>query len=251
VGVQPAGSFFGFSREKRVMMATTVSQTSVSLLRLTGCEEPVLVIDAATGQAEHLVAAASRSRFEPAEAVGSGYPGLLGPAPHAYVDAMVRFVLPLLQQHWQIGSLRPKRARGNFSLVTTPPEALSVEQRIPHVDAADPLQFAAVHYLCGAEHGGTGFFRHRASGFETLDPARVGIFNKARDEEAVPSSGYLTQDSAEFEMIGCCEAKMDRLVIYRSCLFHSGLIRAVPEHAADPARGRLTGNLFLQCEVAR
>ncbi|WP_343612910.1 DUF6445 family protein [Novosphingobium sp.] len=231
--------------------STVASQTSVSLLRLTGSDEPVLVIDTVTGQAEHLIAAASRSRFEPASAVGSGYPGLLGPAPHAYIDALVRFVLPLLQQHWAIGPIRPKRARGNFSLVTTPPEALSVEQRIPHVDAADPLQFAAVHYLCDAEHGGTGFFRHRATGFATLDPARVEIFNRARDEETAPSSGYLTEDSAEFELIGSCEAQMDRLVVYRSSLFHSGLIRAVPEHAEDPRRGRLTGNLFLQCEVAR
>jgi hypothetical protein len=160
--------------------STVASQISVSLLRLTGSDEPVLVIDTVTGQAEHLIAAASRSPFEPASAVGSGYPGLLGPAPHAYVDALVRFVLPLLQQHWPIGPIRPKRARGNFSLVTTPPEALSVEQRIPHVDAADPLQFAAVHYLCDAEHGGTGFFRHRSTGFATLDPARVEIFNRAR-----------------------------------------------------------------------
>jgi hypothetical protein len=44
---------------------------------------------------------------------------------------------------------------------------------------------------------------------------------------------------------------MDRLVVYRSSLFHSGLIRAVPKHAEDPRRGRLTGNLFLQCEVAQ
>lgn len=232
------------------MMATVAPQMSVSLLRLQGSDEKVLVVDDATGQAQHLITAASRSPFEPASAVGSGYPGLLGPAPHAYIDAMVRFVLPLLQQHWPIGPLRPKRARGNFSLVTTPPEALSVEQRIPHVDAADPLQFAAVHYLCGAEHGGTGFFRHRSTGFETLDPARVEMFNKARDEEPAPSSGYLTQDSADFALIGSCEAHMDRLVIYRSSLFHSGLIRALPEHAEDPRRGRLTGNLFLQCEVA-
>ncbi|WP_206244261.1 DUF6445 family protein [Novosphingobium terrae] len=227
------------------------SQTSVSLLRLQGSDEPVLVMDAATGQAEHLIAAASASRFEPASAVGSGYPGLLGPAPHAYVDAMVRFVLPLLQQHWHTGPIRPKRARGNFSLVATPPEALSAEQRMPHVDAADPLQFAAVHYLCGAQHGGTGFFRHRPTGFETLDPARVEVFNKAMDDKTTLSYGYPAGDSADFALIGACEAHMDRLVIYRSSLFHSGLIRALPEHAEDPRRGRLTGNLFLQCEVAR
>jgi hypothetical protein len=239
--------------EKRVMMvsaSSVTSQTSLSLLRLQGSNEPVAVVDAATGQAAPLIDAASRARFEPASVVGSGYPGLLGPAPHAYIDAMVRFVLPLLQQHWHIGPIRPRRARGNFSLVTTPPDALSAEQRMPHVDAADPWQFAAVHYLCEAEHGGTGFFRHRATGLATLDSALVETFNRVLDEEPAPPSGYPAGDSAGFALIGACEARMDRLVIYRSSLFHSGLIHALPQHAEDPRRGRLTGNLFLHCEVA-
>lgn len=214
--------------------------------------EPVVVIDAATGIAADLVDyAATRSAFAPATAVGSHYPGLLGPAPTAYVDALVRDLLPVIVARFGTPSLRPVRARGNFSLVTTDPAALSADQRAPHVDAADRLQFAAVHYLCDAGQGGTGFFRHCATGFETIDAARLPAYTAARDAEAAAQAGYPGQgDDPAFTPIGNCRAVRDRIVLYRAALLHSGLIAGVPDHADDPRRGRLTGNLFLQCAVA-
>lgn len=215
--------------------------------------EPVLVIDAATGAADALVDhAATRATFAPAASVGSHYPGLLGTAPTAYIDGLVRDVLPLLSRHFGGQPLRPVRARGNFSLVTTDPGDLSVEQRAPHVDAADRLQFAAVHYLCAGDQGGTGFFRHNATGFETIDPDRLPAYDAARRvEEGRSGNGYPGQgDDPAFAPIAQCRAVRDRIVLYRAALLHSGLIARVPDHADDPRRGRLTGNLFLQCAVA-
>jgi hypothetical protein len=213
-------------------------------------KEPVLIVDGATGHAAALVDfARHRSCFEPAAILGSSYPGLLGTAPTAYVDAMVRFVLPLIARHFGTGPVRPARARGNFSLVTTPPEALNPDQRVPHVDASDRLHFATVHYLSRGNADGTGFFRHRATGFETLDTERLPAYRAIRDAQMarLRDQGYPGAEHSLFEQIGAVEARCDRLILYRTSLFHSELISTLPACATDPVQGRLTGNLFLQC----
>lgn len=223
------------------------------VLRVGGEGEPVVVVDAASGVRDALVEAAARSPFEPAAGAGSGYPGLLGPAPTAYVRAMVDYALPLIQRHFGTGAVAPVRARGNFSLVATPPDRLLPEQRAPHADAADHMQFAVVHYLSPNNRDGTGFFRHEATGFETVGPDRLAAYNAARAREGVPppaaGPGYPTDAGGAFREIGRVDAAPDRLVLYRAALLHSGLVSAVPTRAHDPRRGRLTGNLFLQCRT--
>jgi len=215
--------------------------------------QPVVIVDGATGALAPLIEQAARTRFQPAGEVGSHYPGLLGPAPTTYLDAMVRSVLSLIEAHFGTGPVAPVRARGNFSLVTTPPAELTVEQRIPHVDTADALQFATVHFLCDGGSGGTGFFRHRATGYETIDGSRLAAYRAALDPELVrtpPAAAYAVAAGDDlFEGIGMIEARPDRLILYRAGLLHSGLIGTPPAAAADPRRGRLTGNLFLQCRV--
>ncbi|WP_170170642.1 DUF6445 family protein [Sphingomonas sp.] len=212
--------------------------------------EPVVVIDDATGLLGPLRGHAAGAGFAPAATVDSHYPGLLAPAPVAYLDGLVRFALPLIAAHFGTGPVAPARARGNFSLVTTPPAELAPDQRLPHVDAADRMQFAGVHYL--SDHAaGTGFFRHRATGFETIDAERLPLYRPHLDAElaALEPGGYVTGDHAHFALIDTVEARPDRLILYRAALLHSGLIDAVPPHADDPRRGRLTGNLFLQCRT--
>ncbi len=213
-------------------------------------QEPVVVIDGATGLLGSLRAVAAGAGFAPAATVDSHYPGLLAPAPVAYLDGLVRFALPLIATHFGTGPVVPARARGNFSLVTTPPADLSPEQRVPHVDAADRMQFAGVHYL--SDHpAGTGFFRHRATGFETIDAERLPLYRRHLDAELAASGhgGYVTGDNDHVAAIGAVEARPDRLILYRAALLHSGLIAALPPQADDPLHGRLTGNLFLQCRT--
>jgi hypothetical protein len=221
---------------------------AIEILHVGEEREPVVVIDGASGDPAALIESAARVPFTAAARAGSGYPGLLGPAPVAYLDAMVRFVLPLIAAHFGTGPVVPARARGNFSLVTTPAEALSADQCVPHVDTADRLQFATVHFLSDNADG-TGFFRHRATGFETIDAGRLPAYRAALDRElaAPPAPGYRIDSDARFERIGAVAARHDRLVLYRAALLHSGLISHLPDAAADPRRGRLTGNLFLQC----
>lgn len=241
----------GAAGRGRAGAAGPASGATIEVRHLGEEREPVVIIDAATGQGDALVEyAATRSRFEAASVIGSAYPGLLGPAPTAYLDALVRLVIPLISRYFGEEAAAPARAWGNFGLVATAPDLLTPEQRTPHVDAADDMQFAAVHYLCRGNPDGTGFFRHRSTRYETLSASRLADYRARLEAELArepPRMGYVTGGGPLFERIGACEARFDRLVLYRASLLHSGLITKVPTEAADPRRGRLTGNLFLQC----
>lgn len=133
----------------------------------------------------------------------------------------------------------------SFSIVTTPPGALSPPQRAPHFDTTDPRHLAVLHYLFDRPGSGTAFFRHRATGIERVDEALAGRFVTAVQTEG-PGSGYVAGSDARFEEIGRVEAVPDRLLIYQGALLHSGVIPSDMPLDADPLRGRLTANLFIQ-----
>src|SRR3546814_19652522 len=71
----------------------------------------------------------------------------------------------------------------SFSIVATPAEALSVVQRVPHCDAFTADRIALVHYLSPDGGDGTAFFRHRATGVETVSEARRAAYAAAFDAE--------------------------------------------------------------------
>ena len=118
---------------------------------------------------------------------------------------------------------------------------------MPHFDATSAGQIAVLHYLCDASHGGTAFYRHRSTGFETITPERLQPYIatlSAELERTPPPQAYVTGDTPLFEQIGAVEARFDRAVIYPSRLLHSGDIRP-SSLSLDPRRGRLTANSFL------
>ena len=68
-------------------------------------------------------------------------------------------------------SLAPHPKDNTFSLITTPAQQLSAIQTLPHFDTNSPNLIAIIHYLGEGEHGGTGFFRHKKTEFETINTA--------------------------------------------------------------------------------
>jgi Family of unknown function (DUF6445) len=215
---------------------------------LVGVErEPVIVIDDALLAPDRLVDyAASQTGFTSAEA--GGYPGVLAPAPLDYVETLVRQLDPLLRTTYGLRDVVLVDAQCSFSIVTTPPGALATAQRLPHIDTSYPLQFAVLHYLCSGPFGGTGFFRHVESGFETVGSDRAQAYRAAVDREieaAVPPPGYLAGDGAGHVLTAAIEALWNRVVAYRSCLLHCGLIPQDMPLTADPRQGRLTANIFV------
>lgn len=210
-------------------------------------QEPVLTVDGALRNPQALVDyAAEEVEFKPAWGPQGGYPGLRAPAPLNYVEGLVRALNPSIQRAFGLANVKLARAECNFSIVTLGQDELAPLQRVPHVDTTDPLQFAVLHYLCGEEHGGTSFYRHRATGFETLTADRREEYERVRESElSTDSFGYIRGDTMHYEQTAAFAAQLNRVLIYRSRTLHSGQIPADASLNPSPRAGRLTANIFL------
>ena len=98
-------------------------------------------------------------------------------------------------------------------------------------------------------YGGTAFYRHRRTGFETIRPERMPRFKAAlvadEHEHGPFPARYYYDDDERYEMIGEVEARPDRVIIYRGRLLHSGHIPIAPDPLTALESGRLTINTFL------
>jgi len=212
---------------------------------LIGAErEPIIEADAALADPARLVEIAAASAFRPAFGPAGGYPGLRAALPDAYTETVVNALAGPIARVFALGRVRPVRAEGAFSIVTLPGDALVAPQRAPHTDSVNPLQFAILHYLCDPAFGGTSFYRHRATGFETLSDARLPAYQASRAQEG-EAAGYVDDGEPWFESTARVAAGMNRLVAYRSCVLHSGHIPSPELLTADPRAGRLTANVFV------
>ena len=205
--------------------------------------QPVAIVDDFAADPEALRNAADAATFVPAS---HHYPGLRAPLPPGYFAANAALIGQLLRELF--GLTGAKVIDASFSIVTTPPAALTIAQRIPHVDAIEAGRIALVHYLGPADTDGTAFFRHRATGFETISVARSTNYLarlNAELREHEPDARYLTGDTPLFEHIGTVEARHNRAIFYRSTMLHSGAITAGRPLPATPRDGRLTVTGFL------
>lgn len=205
--------------------------------------QPIAIVDGFHPDPDMLRAAALTAKFEPGR---HHYPGIRAALPADYFARVRPALVPVLREVLGVSGVDLLDA--SFSIVTTPPGELGVEQRLPHVDAVQPGRIALVHYLAPAGGDGTGFFRHRATGFETIDAARSPGYLATLNAELradPPAAAYPFGDTGLFERIAHVEARYNRAVIYRSALLHSGVISPGAVLGADPATGRLTVTAFL------
>ena len=145
-------------------------------------------------------------------------------------------------------AVRVEPIDASFSIVTTPPASLTVPQRLPHVDAHGADRVALIHYL-SRNGGGTAFFRHRATGFESIDEARAPIYLGQLEAElrhgGPPPPAYVGGRDLLFERHTLAEARYNRAYLYPGFLLHSGAIASGAALSPDPAKGRLTVTAFL------
>lgn len=209
----------------------------------------VFVDDFLTDPAE-MVEAACQAQFSPCPGYeqSKGYPGLRATAPAEYSQRLVELLEPLIRINFQVpGHLGLNKSACEFSLTTVPPDRLGVMQRTPHFDSSSPHHMAALLYLCGPEHGGTGFYRHKATGFQRITPENVQSYSDIyRDElrRVPPRPRYFDDSDAHFQFLGMMPARFNRLVVYPGSLLHSACINPGIGVCADPRRGRLTVNTF-------
>ena len=226
-------------------VATISLPGSAKLFQFGAEREPVIVIDDFAKDPEALIREASTLRFEPR---GIHYPGIRAPLRPTYLAARMEVLETVLRNGFGLNR-GANLAEAAFSLVTTQPENLTPIQTLPHFDTTDPERLALLHYLHGPEQGGTAFYRHRTTGFETVSQERLPAYDEALREdvkrEGLPR-GYVRGSTSLFEQIGAVPAAFNRMVIYRSRTLHSGHIPEDFSFSPQPDSGRLTVNIFLQ-----
>lgn len=219
-------------------------------LRIGDEATPLLIIDDLVTDPDWLIKAAGQgSAFQTDPA--NFYPGIRKPAPPLYPQILPSALLPLLKAVFNPQASRLHSLQSAFSLSTTPASQLRPIQMLPHIDATTPQQLAMVHYLCGPEHGGTSFYRHRETGFERISAERLAGYSAKLKTEAQAAQlhlqpGYIDGDTSMFQRIYQVDAKPNRAIIYPGNLLHSGDIREGLGLSADPKIGRLTISSFLQ-----
>nr|WP_303649456.1 DUF6445 family protein [Asticcacaulis machinosus] len=205
----------------------------------------IVVIDDALLNPEMLTDAARVAEFQRPATL---YPGLNAYLPPELANVIVAGVRPLLDKAYGLPVSAPIGGSGYFGLVTDAAADLHPMQTIPHYDVTDGDTLAVLVYLCGPEHGATGFYRHNLSGLETLTPAYADGYNRHISTalprlEARPRA-YFDGSDDDFTLIGKVEAQYNRLVIYNSNLLHSAIV-APAKLSTDPGKGRLTANMFV------
>lgn len=210
------------------------------VVRRIGIEgEPVAIIDHFAPDPDALRTFAAAQDYAPA---GRHYPGIKAPLPDDYLRTQGGLIATILRQVFGIETT-VSVLEARFSIVTAPPASLSLEQRLPHVDALEPGRLALIHYLVPGGTDGTAFYRHRSTGFETVDAARSETYFAAlnRDLAAVAApTNYIASDTPMFEQTASLAGTYNRALLYRGRLLHSGAIAPDAVLPADPTIGRLT-----------
>ena len=220
---------------------------SITVQQVGNQKEPVLLIENYLRDPQSAVRyAAEKMTFTQPP---THYPGITAVSPNEYVTILFKALSPAFRDMFGVNVDGPCQARSFFGIATTPPEKLNIGQRLPHIDTPDPRQIAVLHYLCDASHGGTSFYRHRASGFEAPNPQQYMQMNQMLAEDAKQNgdlpSQYVTTSNRLYEQTASFDAKFNRMIIYRSHILHAGSISPTANLSPDPRVGRLTANTFL------
>jgi len=206
--------------------------------------QPVVVIDGFAPDPRRFTDDAAFLAFRP---IGEHYPGSRALDAPGMLRDLLGALQPVAAEAFGIAGFEVIDAF--YSLVTTPPSALTPIQRLPHFDGVEDGRLALLHYLSPDPRGGTAFYRHRATGFESVDAARLGAYRTALDADlrraGLPDPAYIAGDTALFEQIGRVDAVFNRAILYRSNTLHCADIPEDMTLSADPAIGRLTVNTFL------
>lgn len=210
-------------------------------------QEKILIIDDFMKSPGALVDLAANQAFTP---YNTQYPGIKSPAPAEYTQQLLNAVVPIIEKHYDLPlHYKLECADGLFSLVTLKETELNLVQRSPHRDSSNPYQFAILLYLCEPDHGGTAFYRHNHTQFETISNAKSALYDKVCADEiaenGAPELRYQQDSDQRYSKIGELNTRFNRLVIYRSWLLHSGGINPQKSIDANPRSGRLTLNSFI------
>lgn len=221
---------------------------NISIDRIGAEAQPLCILDDFAPDPDALRASAMAATFEPGR---HHYPGIRTPLPPGYMRDQMPLIAEAAGRAFG-GSGKITLIDASFSIVTTPPAALTLAQRLPHCDAFAPNRIALVHYLSPEGGDGTAFFRHRSTGFETVSEVQRPIYFGQLEAElrlsGLPPPAYISGDTRLFARVAQAEARYNRALLYRSCNLHSGAITPEATLSSDPAAGRLTVTAFFSID---
>ncbi len=202
--------------------------------------QPLVILDDFAPDPDGLRSAAQAADFTRAL---NHFPGVRAVLPADYLATQLPIIAAAAAEAFgRTGPITVVDA--SFSIVSTPTGELTVPQRLPHIDAFTEDRIALIHYLSPEGGDGTAFFRHRSTGFETVDETKRELFFRHLDIEmrhrGVPPPEYVLGDTPLFECIRSEPARYNRALLYRSWNLHSGAISPDNVLSADPGAGRLT-----------
>lgn len=208
--------------------------------------EPVVTVDGFATDPDTLREAAALAKFGP---IGQYYPGDRAPVPPLYFKLVRGALRQVLVEFFDYRS-GAEILRSYYSLATMAPHQLSLPQRIPHTDAYDDDQVAVVHFLNREDLGGTAFFRHRSTGFETVNAQRVERYHGSLSSDfrrlGEPEPAYIGGNSPLFERTHICAHRFNRAVIYRGKMLHCADLANTPNLPDGVEHGRLTAATFIR-----
>ncbi len=195
---------------------------------------------------ELVVEAASRHRYAH---INPHYPGIRATVESELLAGLCGTVSDLVVT--QFGAAKQSWiGQAWYSIVTHPKERLTPIQRLPHFDGFDETQLAVMIYLNRTEHGGTGFYRHRSTGFERVTEARYPHYKSALESDVLksglPPARYIEDGAPHFKKIFESDASFNNLILYPGTILHSGVIDNQVDLPADAGAGRLTINGFFR-----
>jgi hypothetical protein len=228
----------------------SINESCIINIHYVGVErQPVLTIDDFLKFPDHAIEyAASGVAFQ--KNPKDFYPGIRKPFATEYSSNLCRFLDKNIRDIFDIANGKHIDAVACvLSLATTAPQDLRPIQSVPHVDSCSQTNIASVHYLCPPHHGGTSFYRHRQTGYESLDETRLVDYAPKIKKEVMEAGAtvinYMNGDNIFFERIAQVDAKFNRAIFYRSNILHSGNVQASNGLSENPREGRLTANTLI------
>jgi hypothetical protein len=216
-------------------------------------QTPVCIIDDFLLDSSAAINAANKRTFKQQyNSNGTHYPGVRAPVGEEYDMALLDALLPVLYKVYKVPNNLTLYPRGGaYSLLTQTEESLQPLQCLPHYDNASTFSFAMLHYLNPGKFGGTGFYRHKPSGFENISSDRRATYlHSVQDfiaRHGQPKQQYFTRSDEHFDLLETIEYEANRLVIYPATLLHSAFIEQADRDVnADPETGRLSANFFIE-----
>lgn len=224
---------------------THIALEAIDVRRIGTEQQSLLIMDHALSDPDAWMRLAGEVPFQ--SPPGGYYPGLNAPIAPSLVSPLVHGLRGAIEQVFGLPATQGVQLMGYLALATAPAQTLQPIQRVPHYDAVDKDQLAILCYLCEQKHGGTGFYRHDRTGYETIDAGRQARFRAERDADydKLKTSRHVGPWTEGYTLVEAVPADFNRLIIYRSNALHSGLLTD-DTLSANPKTGRLTLNIFIR-----